>query len=146
MAILDLFRPKWRHSDPEVRKAALSEVSDRGLLKQISAQDDHVEVRAAAAARLHGDLLQRKESIERELARLAPLITEEQRTLKQAAASPRDSDLANLAIGMIHERLGMTPQGSSQLPNLNRHMQLTHELSLLTKELEQPEQSGETGP
>lgn len=39
MGLLDLFRPKWKHSDPDVRIAAASEVSDENILIEMASQD-----------------------------------------------------------------------------------------------------------
>ena len=52
MRFRDLFVPRWQHSNPEVRKRAVSRLSDASLLRQISELDDHQMVRDAAQAQL----------------------------------------------------------------------------------------------
>ena len=39
MAIFDLFRPKWKHSDPDVRIAAAQQLEDPNTLMQMAAGD-----------------------------------------------------------------------------------------------------------
>jgi hypothetical protein len=39
MGLFDLFRPKWKHSNPDVRIAAASEVSDENILIEMASQD-----------------------------------------------------------------------------------------------------------
>lgn len=39
MALFDLFRPKWKHSDPDVRIAAAQELEDPSTLTQMAAAD-----------------------------------------------------------------------------------------------------------
>lgn len=52
MKFRDLFVPRWQHSNPEVRKKAVSRLCDISLLRQISELDDHQMVRDAAQAQL----------------------------------------------------------------------------------------------
>jgi hypothetical protein len=52
MKFSDLFLPKIERSDPEVRKKAVLEVTDAGLLKQVSEKDDDPDVRKLALERL----------------------------------------------------------------------------------------------
>jgi hypothetical protein len=39
MGVFDLFRPKWKNSDPDVRVAAASETSDESILIEMAAKD-----------------------------------------------------------------------------------------------------------
>jgi hypothetical protein len=52
MSLLDRFRPRWKHSDPHVRFAALQSLDDPSALAEIFETDEHPEVRAAAFARI----------------------------------------------------------------------------------------------
>jgi hypothetical protein len=52
MKFSDLFVPRWQHSNPEVRKRAVSRLADIRRLRQISEMDDHQMVRDAALAQL----------------------------------------------------------------------------------------------
>ena len=52
MKFRDLFVPRWQHSNPEVRKNAVSRLCDTSLLRKISEMDDHQMVRDAALAQL----------------------------------------------------------------------------------------------
>lgn len=55
MALFNLFKPKWQHSDPKVRLAAVHQLaeSDRETLCQLATSDSDAEVRQAALARIH---------------------------------------------------------------------------------------------
>lgn len=48
----DLFLPKIARSNPEVRKKAVREETDIGLLKQVSEKDEDPDVRNLALERL----------------------------------------------------------------------------------------------
>lgn len=39
MGLFDVFRPKWKHSDPDVRVAAASELDDENILIEMAAKD-----------------------------------------------------------------------------------------------------------
>lgn len=39
MGVFDFFRPKWKHSDPDVRVAAANETSDENILIEMAAKD-----------------------------------------------------------------------------------------------------------
>jgi hypothetical protein len=53
MKFQDLFVPRWQHSNPEVRKAAVERLRDIKLLKQIAEIDEHQSVREAALSQLN---------------------------------------------------------------------------------------------
>ena len=48
MKFQDLFVPRWQHSNPDVRKKAVTRLKDKKLLQQISEQDDDPMVRDLA--------------------------------------------------------------------------------------------------
>ena len=52
MAFRDLFLPKIAHSNPEVRKKAVMNESDKGLLQRVIANDKDPEVIDTAKKRL----------------------------------------------------------------------------------------------
>ncbi len=52
MGLLNLFRPKWRHSNPDVRKQAISEIRDPHLLVDIIVSDGEWFVRHEAFSAL----------------------------------------------------------------------------------------------
>ncbi len=45
MGVLDAFRPKWKHSDPDVRIAAADEIDDPTILRGMVIEDAHWFVR-----------------------------------------------------------------------------------------------------
>jgi len=49
---MGLFKPKWKHSDPDVRKEAVKKIEDQGLLKNIAKNDVVDLVRMEAVKRL----------------------------------------------------------------------------------------------
>ncbi len=48
-----LFKPKWQHKDAEVRKQAISSLSDEKLLAQIAQQDSDKGARLLALSKIH---------------------------------------------------------------------------------------------
>lgn len=48
MKFQDLFVPRWQHSNPDVRKKAVTRLKDKKLLQQISEQDEDPMVRDLA--------------------------------------------------------------------------------------------------
>jgi hypothetical protein len=48
MSFFDRLRPKWKHSDPEIRKDAVSQLTDQALLTNILVSDKDDNVRVAA--------------------------------------------------------------------------------------------------
>jgi hypothetical protein len=52
MAFGDLFRPRWKNSNPDTRRAAVSALSNTNILAEIALFDRSAEVRASASARL----------------------------------------------------------------------------------------------
>ena len=52
MALSDLFKPKWKHSNPDVRKAALVNVIDSKILAEIAINDKDWSVRIAAIKKI----------------------------------------------------------------------------------------------
>ena len=57
MALMDLFRPKWKHSNWDVRKGAVTELADETLLARIAKSDKHAAVRKAAVGRVEDQAL-----------------------------------------------------------------------------------------
>ncbi len=52
MKFSDLFIPRWRNSNPDVRKKELLKIEDVVLLAQIAEKDEDSSVRQAASSRL----------------------------------------------------------------------------------------------
>src|SRR5574344_3050045 len=54
MSLLNVFRPKWQHSDPEVRIKALQELGpeNQDVFETVATSDEAVEVRAMAIRKL----------------------------------------------------------------------------------------------
>ena len=48
MGVFDAFRPKWKHSNPDVRVAAAKEVSDEKILIEMASTDSEWFVRHGA--------------------------------------------------------------------------------------------------
>jgi tetratricopeptide (TPR) repeat protein len=53
MALSDLFRPKWKHSNASVRARAVASLSDEKILANLATSDDDDDVRVAALAKVH---------------------------------------------------------------------------------------------
>lgn len=54
MSFSDLFRPKWKNSDPRVRAAAVRELNDQSLLAEVAKNDSASGVRCAAISNVTG--------------------------------------------------------------------------------------------
>ena len=54
MGLLNLFRPAWRHSNPDVRREAIRTIQDPAVLAEIIVRDSEWFVRHEAFAALRG--------------------------------------------------------------------------------------------
>ena len=52
MSIADWFRPKWKHSDPDVRRKAVEALADQLELADIAKNDEYSWVRQVAVGRV----------------------------------------------------------------------------------------------
>ncbi len=53
MGLIDLFRPKWKHSNPDVRLAAVEELdTDSNALSEVASRDADPRLRTAALRRI----------------------------------------------------------------------------------------------
>ena len=52
MAILDLFKPKWKHSDWKVRTIAIQKVTDQKILTVVAKNDENSQARKAAVEKI----------------------------------------------------------------------------------------------
>lgn len=52
MALLDLFKPRWRHSNAEIRLKAVREIKNHALLTKIGTEDEDPDVRKIAVQAL----------------------------------------------------------------------------------------------
>ena len=52
MSLKDLFAPRWKHPNPDVRRKAIKKIQFPSQLEQIIEEDDNHSVRKAARERL----------------------------------------------------------------------------------------------
>lgn len=52
MGFFDLFKPKWKHSNPDVRKTALIFIDNQKILEKVAQNDKNEYVRSAAVKKL----------------------------------------------------------------------------------------------
>jgi hypothetical protein len=52
MGLMDLFRPKWKHSKREVREAAAQSLTDQSILREIAKTDEAFGIRLFAVEKL----------------------------------------------------------------------------------------------
>ncbi len=57
MGLSDLFKPKWKHSDPEVRKEAIEKINDQAILAEIARMDNAKDVRLEALKKLESQVI-----------------------------------------------------------------------------------------
>ena len=55
MGLMNLFRPKWKHSDPAVRRAAVSELQDQDTLIKVARNDEDLHARKAAVEKINSE-------------------------------------------------------------------------------------------
>lgn len=53
MALSDLFKPRWQHSNAKIREAAVRHITDEKLLADIAKKDSDITVRIAAFAQMN---------------------------------------------------------------------------------------------
>ena len=92
MALGDLLRPKWKHSNPEVRLEAVAELTDQDgdKLTEIATTDEDPKIRLAAVARI-----------------------DDQAILEQIAATDTDGDVLDALTVKIDQHLRSTVLDSS---------------------------------
>ena len=57
MALMDLFRPKWKSSDWRVRRQAIQVVSDQTVIAEVATGNTKPDVRLAAVEMLDSQVL-----------------------------------------------------------------------------------------
>jgi hypothetical protein len=110
MGFLDLFRPKWRHSDVEVRSEAVRELDDAALLARVLEGDDEPRIRRIAlkkisdldailrAAERDADAGVREAAMEKASARLLGAATgDDEEAARRAIERLTERDLAQVA-------------------------------------------------
>ncbi|MEW5734526.1 MAG: hypothetical protein AB1921_06710 [Thermodesulfobacteriota bacterium] len=96
MGIFDALRSKWKHSDPEVRLAAIRDLDDQSILAEIAESDPVFRVRLAAVGKLIGNDV------------LASVALKDSNTQVRLAAVARIKDqskLCDIAANVAEERV-----------------------------------------
>ena len=57
MSIADLFRPKWRHSNPVIRLKAVKNITKQDILAKVAKMDEDHNIRKAAILMLKDDVV-----------------------------------------------------------------------------------------
>jgi hypothetical protein len=102
--ISDWFRPKWKHSDPAVRRAAVAHLADQPALAHIAKNDKDSEVRKAALARVteQYDLADvAKNSLDSEVRKAAVERVADQLALADIANNDMDSEVRKAAVERV---------------------------------------------
>ena len=109
MALLDnifrpsIFKPKWQHKDPAVRKTAIESLSDEKTLVQIAEQDSDLSIRALALTKIKSpqqlavflvceDSALRQQAQQQHLTHLLP-----NQSISELSTISNDNDLVNIA-------------------------------------------------
>jgi hypothetical protein len=58
MSVLDIFRPRWKHSDHTIREAAVASISSPSILGAIIRRETDDKIRGIAVSRLSSDVKQ----------------------------------------------------------------------------------------
>ncbi len=56
MGLMDIFKPKWKHSDPEIRILGVNKLSDQAMLAEVAKGDEDYLVRETAVDRIEDQL------------------------------------------------------------------------------------------
>ncbi len=104
MSILDLVRPKWKHSDPKVRLAALDTLDDAQAISKIALADDDYHVRLKAVEKITdqatlAEIAQNDKSLSVREKAISQLNYE--KVLKKIALSSRNPTLRSAAVKRI---------------------------------------------
>ena len=100
MALMDLFRPKWMHSDSRVRRAAVERLTEQAILDAIARSDESWELRQAAVEKLSrlGTLEHIAENDRHAKVRMAALRRlSDQTILAEIAKTDSDADVRQAA-------------------------------------------------
>jgi exonuclease SbcC len=98
-----IFKPKWQHRDPAVRKLAIAKLNDEKILAQIADQDKDLSVRSLALAKIkspqqlaaflvYEQTELRQQAQQQHLVQLLP-----QQNISNLDAISNDNDLVNIA-------------------------------------------------
>jgi exonuclease SbcC len=98
-----IFKPKWQHKDPAVRKLAIAKLNDEKILAQIADQDKDFSVRSLALAKIkspqqlatflvYEQTELRQQAQQQHLVQLLP-----QQNINDLNAISNDNDLVNIA-------------------------------------------------
>ncbi|MFT6450350.1 MAG: hypothetical protein ACJAW8_002731 [Oleispira sp.] len=98
-----IFKPKWQHKDPAVRKLAIAKLNDEKILAQIADQDKDFSVRSLALAKIkspqqlaaflvYEQTELRQQAQQQHLVQLLP-----QQNINDLDAISNDNDLVNIA-------------------------------------------------
>jgi exonuclease SbcC len=98
-----IFKPKWQHKDPTVRKLAIAKLNDEKILAQIADQDNDFSVRSLALAKIkspqqlatflvYEQTELRQQAQQQHLVQLLP-----QQNISDLDAISNDNDLVNIA-------------------------------------------------
>src|SRR5436190_4162382 len=105
MSLLDAFRPKWKHSDPEVRKAAVETLTDERALAFVFENDPSAEIKRMAFARsMDQDFLARVAKGTTELNVPAAGRLTDPRLLADVARNAESSEVRALVVSQIGDR------------------------------------------
>jgi len=124
MGLLDMFRPKWKHSNPDVRIEAARELSDRQTLLEMAAKDREWFVRHEVFALLRDQNLDQpgyaylaRNSTDEEIRCKAVKKLTEETTLEQVAKTDQYRYVRDAAEHRLEElrqnRWGERPQAES---------------------------------
>lgn len=100
MAFKDMFRPKWKHSDAEIRLQAIEKLEDQKILAEVAKNDESPEVRKAAVFRLDNQALLTeisKQSRDIEVRKLVPNNIYDQEILAEIAINDESPEVRNIA-------------------------------------------------
>jgi len=100
MSLVDLFRPKWQHSNPAVRAATIASIADRGTLEAILDSNAPLDVREIAAERLFVDDHIRSHA-RRSVREAAVQVLRNQTLLRAIAENDADSAIRAQAVGRL---------------------------------------------
>ncbi len=107
MGLMDLFKPKWKRSDPEVRKAAVEKIDDQNILAKIVRNDNDGNVRYKAVEKLTDQQLLSdiaRDDVDKYVrSRAAENITD-RKILEDLAISSSDEKIRKMAVDIIEDQ------------------------------------------
>ena len=108
MGFIDLFRPRWRHSDCLKRKEAINKISNQSILHEIAITDEDYTIRKIAVSRLTDQIVLAmiaERTNDYYIGEIALSKIKDQFTLADIAKNGRNSHVRETAVSKLNDQV-----------------------------------------